>query len=148
VPSTIVIDASFTFRYFVPGPDQQIARSQVKFWEQRNVELRAPTLWAYELTSTLVKAVHFRQMEQQEAKVVLSLVFIFPVKLVVPDDELSHAAYDWSLRLQRAQAYDSFYVALAQSLGCELWTADQRLYRAVNQPWVHYLGEETNGAPV
>ncbi len=40
------------------------------------------------------------------------------------------------VRLNRAAAYDSFYLALAESLGCELWTADQRLHNAVDLPWV------------
>jgi hypothetical protein len=33
-------------------------------------------------------------------------------------------------------AYDSFYLGLAERLGCELWTADRRLRNAVDLPWV------------
>jgi predicted nucleic acid-binding protein len=46
-------------------------------------------------------------------------------------------AYDWTLRLKRAAACDSFYLALAETLHCELWTADQRLANAADVPWVH-----------
>ena len=34
------------------------------------------------------------------------------------------------------------YLALTESLGCELWTADRRLCNAVDLPWVR-LAEES-----
>jgi predicted nucleic acid-binding protein len=49
-------------------------------------------------------------------------------------------AFDWTLRLRRVAAYDSFYLALAQRLGCELWTFDRRLANAAAAPWVRYMG--------
>jgi predicted nucleic acid-binding protein len=49
----------------------------------------------------------------------------------------------WTRRLNRAAAYDSFYLAVAESLGCELWTADQRLSKAVDLPWVCLAGGPT-----
>ena len=46
-------------------------------------------------------------------------------------------------RFNRPQAYDSHYLALAEMLGLELWTADERLYNAVKDalPWVKWLGD-------
>ena len=51
-------------------------------------------------------------------------------------------AYDWTLRLRRAAAYDSFYLALAETLGVDLWTTDRRLRTAVDLPWVQALEPE------
>ena len=59
------------------------------------------------------------------------------VRLVAAGDELIQRAYGRTLRLNRAAAYESFCLALAESLGCELWMADQRLCNAVDLPWVH-----------
>jgi predicted nucleic acid-binding protein len=42
--------------------------------------------------------------------------------------------------LNRAAAYDSFYLALAETLQCELWTADRRLRSAIDLPWVRWAG--------
>jgi predicted nucleic acid-binding protein len=42
--------------------------------------------------------------------------------------------------LNRAAAYDSFCLALAEAMQCELWTADRRLVNAVNLPWVRLGG--------
>ncbi len=45
---------------------------------------------------------------------------------------------------ERAAAYDSFYLAAAETLGCELWTADRRLVNdRGNQPWVKYRAGAT-----
>jgi predicted nucleic acid-binding protein len=47
--------------------------------------------------------------------------------------------------LNQRAAYDSQYVALAEHLGRELWTADVRFGRAAQSvfPFVHWLGEST-----
>jgi predicted nucleic acid-binding protein len=49
----------------------------------------------------------------------------------------------WELAQQydRPMAYDASYLALAESAGCELWTADSRLVRAVDGalPWLKTL---------
>ena len=64
-----------------------------------------------------------------------------PVTLVPPDAVQSRRAFAWTRRLNRAAAYDSVclrqqYLALAEGLQCELWTADKRLCNAVDLPWV------------
>ena len=49
----------------------------------------------------------------------------------------------WELAQQydRPTAYDASYLALAESAGCELWTADGRLVKAVGEtlPWLKTL---------
>lgn len=40
-------------------------------------------------------------------------------------------------------ACDCFYLALAETLGCELWTADETLRNAAGVPWVHCVTEWT-----
>ena len=99
-------------------------------------EMHAPSRWVYELTSALCKTVHFGQITAQEGLRTLALAQRLGVRLVAPDDELVRSAFNWTLRLNRAAAYDSFYLALAEDLGCDLWTADRHLVRAVDLPWV------------
>jgi predicted nucleic acid-binding protein len=112
----------------------------------KNVRLFAPSLWRFELASILTKAVHFREMSEGSARQLLELVGKLPVQLIVPDEELMRQAFNWTLRLKRAAAYDSFYIALAERLGCELWTTDRKLANALNKvSWVHYVGPTKNG---
>ena len=46
-------------------------------------------------------------------------------------------------RLGLGKVYDSLYAALAQSLGCDLWTGDERFYNAArgSLPWIRWVGE-------
>jgi len=63
------------------------------------------------------------------------------VKLLYPDN-LHERAWELAKRFNRPQAYDSHYLALAEILGLELWTADKRLYNTVESdlPRVKWLG--------
>jgi predicted nucleic acid-binding protein len=140
MPTSLVVDASFTFRLFLPGPAREEVRLRIDGWRRDGSELWAPTLWAYEMTSALSKAVRFGQLTPQQGERMLQLTQTLGLQLVPPDDALMRRAFDWTMRLKRSAAYDSFYLALAERLRCELWTADLRLQNAVGQPWVRSIG--------
>jgi predicted nucleic acid-binding protein len=111
-------------------------------WRNARRLLVAPELMAYELTTAMTKAVRFGQLPPAEARQSLLLAFEKGVQLVGFSTELAEMAFLWTLRLGRAAAYDSFYLALAEQLGCELWTADERLWHAANVSWVHSVTGE------
>ncbi len=134
--ASLVIDAGLAFRMIVPNPAQTELRGLLADWRKRASVLLAPTLWLYEMTSSITKAVHFKVITQDEGRQALVLANRLEVRLVPPDAALALAAYDWTRRLNRAAAYDSFYLALAESLACELWTADARLQAAAGLSWV------------
>ena len=50
-------------------------------------------------------------------------------------------------RFNRPAAYDAHYLALAEMMNCEFWTADRRLFNVVRDelPWVHRLGTYGEG---
>jgi len=132
----LIVDASFAFKLILPGPRQARFRTLMMQWKQDGYELYAPTLWIYEITSALCKVVHFGQIEPEEGARALALAQGLGVRLILPDDTQARLAFDWTMRLDRAAAYDSFYLALAETLQCELWTTDKHLCNAVAQPWV------------
>lgn len=135
----VVIDASVAVRALLPGPSQSTCRAHLRRCAEHGTELVAPTLWTYETTSTLSKLHHFGELTDREAELALAQLGQLDVRLIAPDSDLSRRAFDWSIRLQRASAYDCFYLALAQKLGCELWTTDQKLRRALDESWVREL---------
>jgi predicted nucleic acid-binding protein len=63
-----------------------------------------------------------------------------PIRLY-GEPELHARALDLARRLSLPAACDAHYLALADWLGAELWTADRRLARAVEHdlPWVRVL---------
>lgn len=132
----LVVDASFAFRLLFPGPTSAPFQELAGQWAHDGSELIAPTLWLYEMTSALCKTVRLGELGSSDGKRALDLVHRLGVRLISPDDALARSAFEWILRLNRAAAYDSFYLALAEELGCELWTADRRLFNAVDLPWV------------
>lgn len=48
------------------------------------------------------------------------------------DPQLYRRALDIASRLAQGASYDSLYLALAESLECDYWTADVRFYRAAS----------------
>jgi len=134
----LVIDASFAFRLMLPGPDQKRCQTLVTQWHREGYVLCAPTLWLYEITSALCKGVHFGQITRDEGQQILILAQKLGVQLFAPDDAQTISAFDWTMRLKRAAAYDSFYLALAKTLRSELWTAE-RLVNAAGVSWIHLI---------
>ncbi len=60
-----------------------------------------------------------------------------------PPAELQSRAWSTAKQYNRPRAYDAQYLAVATAAGCELWTGDQRLVRAVNASWVKWLGDHS-----
>jgi predicted nucleic acid-binding protein len=137
MPQYLVVDASFSVRLILPGPQRGAFRSRMEQWRQDDYELCAPGLWLYEMTTALCKGAFFGLVTAEEAERSLPLVYELGVQLIAPDAEQTRRAFTWTRRLNRAAAYDSFYLALAEAMGCELWTADRHLVNAVGLSWVH-----------
>ena len=45
----------------------------------------------------------------------------------------------WGKRLAQSKAYDSFYLALAERMGEDLWTGDRRLFNRAQQLGVGWV---------
>ena len=145
--SPLVIDAGVGFALCVQDEASAILRAELAAGVKRGLWLCAPGIWRYELTSIVTKAVYFQQLSETLAREALQLAHELNVQLVQPDRELVTQAFDWTLRLKRAAAYDSFYLALARRLDCALWTTDRRLANAVAASWVRYVGVAPQGNP-
>ena len=140
----VVIDASIAIKAILPNPLQGYCRALAQTFA--DVQPVAPALWVYETTSAISKAVHFEQLNETEGRQALEQVNALGVQLFVPDIDQSRIAFDWTLRLSRGSAYDSFYLAIAQALDCDLWTADKKLFNALADAhlvWLHWIEELT-----
>jgi predicted nucleic acid-binding protein len=138
----VVIDASTAVKAVLPNPLQKYCLALVQTFA--DVQPAAPALWTYETTSAIAKAVHFDAITEKEALQALEKLDGMGVHLYVADVEQNRAAFEWTLRLKRASAYDSYYLVLTQMLECNFWTADKRLFHALEQAhmdWVHWIEE-------
>ena len=140
--SLVVIDASTAVKAVLPNPLQMHCLALVHTFV--DVQPAAPALWAHETTSAITKAFHFREITEEEAHQALERLDSLDVHIFVADAEQNRAAFDWTIRLKRASAYDSYYLVLAKVLECAFWTADKRLFNALQEAhldWVHWIEE-------
>ena len=112
---SLVVDASFAVKLILPNPEQTRCRELMTEWEQNGVNIYAPTLWLYEITSAFSKAVHFELLSETEGRQALQQAQALNFQLIHPDNNQVGLAFDRTRRLNRAAAYDSFYLALAKS---------------------------------
>lgn len=137
-----VVDASLVLKASLPNPDLALCQSVLA--RLNNSQLVVPALWVYEVTSALAKAVYFKQLTADESKAALQKALGLDLQIIAPDEAQSLLAIDWTCRLKRAAAYDSFYLALAETLEAPFWTADRRLINAFQDrkpAWLHWVGE-------
>ena len=57
--------------------------------------------------------------------------------------EIHQRAWDLAKQLTQPNVYDSYYLALAELLDCEFWTAEERLFNTVKErlPRVRWIGQ-------
>jgi len=142
--SPIVIDASLAVFSMLNTPQSAQAARLMDHLVQQGSQPFAPGLWWYEVTSVIHRYRFAGILPDSTAYTVLELLTtrLGVQKVDVP----MRRAFDWATRLHQKAAYDGFYLAAAEQLGAELWTADQALAnnaRQVGAGWVHWMGEST-----
>jgi len=140
--SLVCVDASILIKLVVEEEQSDRASALWDSWVDDGVEIVAPTLFSYEVTATLRKKVHRRLLTLAEGKEAFAAALAVGMTLMAPSG-LHERAWELAARFNRPTAYDSHYLALAEMLGCEFWTADQRLFNAVRDElgWVRWLRE-------
>lgn len=140
----VVTDASFCLSILLNHPLQKASLVVVDRMKREGMQMVAPSLWAYETTSSICKAVHFQMVTVDDAEQILALLEDLDVQLIPPDEIDNKRAFNLTMRLKRSAAYDSYYLALAESLKCDLWTADKKLYQVAqnnDMTWVRHVSE-------
>ena len=139
--SYAVLDSGILLATVQTEPYTEHAKTLINQFAQRETELIAPTLLFYELVAVARKWVYRELTTSEKAKAALDTLLRYPITTFV-DDALLHRAYELATEYNRPTAYDAQYLALAERYQCEFWTADERLYNAVNGkfPQILWLG--------
>ena len=127
---SLVVDASVVAKWLLPEPDADRAVALRERAEFEGVALLAPDVLAAEVASVVWKRVIRGQLEPIEAERLFS-TFALMSPLLVRIDGLAHEALRLSLRFRRS-VYDCLYLALAFRRSCDLVTADEKLFNALN----------------
>jgi predicted nucleic acid-binding protein len=136
----VCLDASVIIRYLTSTDSQSIYQQSWNQWKSRGDILVAPTLIMYEIANAFHRAVIAGQLTSREAEAFLEQAFNLGLRLY-GDSQLHREALKIAEQYSLRATYDAHYLALAQRLGINFWTADQRLYNTVNNSlnWVYLL---------
>jgi predicted nucleic acid-binding protein len=145
VHSAVAVDASYLVRLLLPWEQNTSLLDRFTKWRQDRVDICAPDLLVAEVTSVILQAVYRRWITETEGQVAIKDLFRLDVRMIPSDQGLCSSALAWASRLGQSKAYDGVYLALAERVAGELWTANERLVKAVTQiglSWVHWATEQ------
>ncbi len=119
----LCVDANLVVRLVALPQDEAIV-SLWKGWNDRR--LIAPSLLLYEVVNALHQYWKAGYLGEEEVNLALKAAVALPIALI-EDPYLHFDAQRLAMELNLPAAYDTHYLALAQRMGVELWTADRRL---------------------
>ncbi|MCB9452774.1 MAG: type II toxin-antitoxin system VapC family toxin [Anaerolineaceae bacterium] len=139
--SWVVCDSGLMLATALPENMTPKARALLDAWSRTDIRLAAPKLYAYEIVAAIRKHVYRKSLTPEEGYQVRESLLSKTVELFM-DDLLVKRGYDLATHFNRPTAYDSQYLAIAERLECDFWTADERLFNAVHSElsWVKWLG--------
>ena len=126
-----VIDANATLGLFLRLPYSQAIDYRMQAWQAEEASLVVPTLWEYECMTGLRRAVAVKLISPEEASRMVEALLALEFQRLAPTLELHRAALAWAERIGQAKVYDAHYLALAENLSAEFWTADKRLFHTL-----------------
>ncbi len=142
------VDASVALKWVLNAPvEANVEQAQALLHDtliQRGVFIVPPHFFA-EITNVLYHRIQTNRPEHRltrgEAEEALATLRRLPIEPAQPPD-LYERALDLAQQHKLAGAYDALYLAAAEAAGCDLWTDDQRLLKALDGAlpyvkWVH-----------
>lgn len=139
---TVVVDASIAVKWLLQERYSHEADEMLAFWENDRTRVTGPHLLPVEVSNALYKRSELGDISLATA-VQLEAEFLESAIELVQSASLHLRAISLAAQLQQNAVYDAHYLALAESLDCDLWTADQRFYQAAASdfPKVRWIGE-------
>jgi len=139
----VCLDASLAVALALP---EVVTPQALPLWQQWLDEERAiivPPHFVVEVLSAVRRARVLDRLTAEEERDALDLCLDEILPRVTPlwsDDNTWRIAWNWALRLRRGSLYDPLYLAVAESVGAEFWTADGNLVRAMEADGQPRLG--------
>lgn len=127
----VVVDASLAFKWLVKEVHTDEANNLGRLWNSQGIRVAAPHLMPVELTNALHQRVVRGELTVEAATQRLASLLSSGLELHQPPP-IYGRALALARQLRQGATYDAHYLALAEMLGCDLWTADERFYRAVS----------------
>ena len=127
----VVVDASLVVKWLVDEDDSTKAHAVLESWVVRDVARIAPYLMPFEVANALHRRVARGELSIRNSTRMMTRLLGSRLELHQPPG-LHARALELASQLNQGAVYDAHYLALAEEFDCELWTADQRFYRAAS----------------
>lgn len=139
--STVCVDASIVLRRALQ-PDDDAIKELWQSWVEDEVRLVAPTLLFYEVTNGLYQQQRNKVLSPETIGKALELALDLPINLI-NEANLHLRAREIAMEYNLPATYDAHYLALAEWMDIDLWTADMRLINTLKPfkvKWVKGIG--------
>jgi len=102
-----------------------------------------PSWFLFEIVNGLYQRIRRSELTTDEAAQLIDAVQITGVEILGYAPSIHTRTLELAHQFRLNAAYDAHYLALAESLDCEMWTADERLWNSVRNTlgWVRWIGE-------
>ena len=138
--NTVCLDANFIVLLVSLKDSENICQKKWQEWQLSNTVIVALTLMMYEVSNAFHRAVKAGQITKDESESLLETALNLGIHFY-GDSNVPQEALKIANLYNLTATYDAHYLALAQRLKVELWTADQRLFNGVSQflSWVKLI---------
>lgn len=128
----VVVDASVAFKWLVEEQNSDKATALVRLSDDNGILLAAPTIMPFEVANALHRRVVRGDLSLEAAVELMQHLISIGVKLHQPLS-IHQRALQLANQFSQGAVYDAHYLALAETLDCEMWTADRKFHRANHQ---------------
>lgn len=144
--SYVVLDSGILLATVQTEQLTEHAKKLLRRLVNQSVQIAAPTLLRYELIAVTRKWVYRELTTSERAASALDILLSYPIELHF-DEMLVRRGYELASKYNRPTAYDAQYLAVAERLVCDFWTADERLYNSIkdrvsNIYWLGYFDDK------
>jgi predicted nucleic acid-binding protein len=137
-----VVDACVAVKWFIKETHHHEADAILTDFGDKKLQLIAPDIIVSEVGSVLWKLSTLRSsISTTEASSSYHDFLALGIQLH-PCSEIASSAMRIALA-ERCTVYDAMYMALAEQKGCDLITADEKLYSALGKKfcWLRWIGD-------
>ena len=138
----VCVDASLAAKWLLREHDRSLALQLRADIRGRGDEFIAPYHLPGEVASAIYKSAQTGKISPEVSRLTMARIIGLNIELI-NTPELPVRAYEIAATFRLKWIYDALYVALADVVGCDMWTADASLHAAVRDafPNVHLLTE-------
>lgn len=140
---TVVVDTNIVLKWVLNEEDSSNAIALLAEWKRERTIVLAPSLLIYEATNILHRETRAKKISSDTAQSGINMILRTVVLVSSYEPTLYLRAMALSERFGLPAAYDTQYLSLAEYEECELWTADTKMRRSVQNEfeWVKSLGD-------